>query len=118
MVLDIDGVSPAPGSGLNNAGLLIGTYFDANSAYHAFVRATDGSLTFFDASGGGTGQYQGTYRRALIPVDTLSVLILIREMRSTALRANQMEALRRSTWQEEEQGPSKGRHLSKTMTQG
>jgi len=55
------GTSPAPISGLNNAGVLTGTYFDTNSAYHAFVRAKDGTFTFFEVPGGGTGQYQGTY---------------------------------------------------------
>jgi hypothetical protein len=55
------GTMPAPVSGLNSAGVLTGTYFDANSAYHAFVRANDGTLMFFEVPGGGTGQYQGTY---------------------------------------------------------
>jgi hypothetical protein len=42
------GTSPAS---INPAGQIVGTYFDSNFATHGFVRATDGTITSFDAPG-------------------------------------------------------------------
>ena len=45
---------------MNTAGVIVGTYADAKSAYHGFVRAADGTITTFDAPGAATGWRQGT----------------------------------------------------------
>ena len=37
-----------------------GYYLDGNTVFHGFLRAADGTITTFDASGAGTGAYQGT----------------------------------------------------------
>lgn len=46
--------------GLNQLGAIAGTYIDANSVQHGFLRTPDGEFTNFDAPGAGTGIYQGT----------------------------------------------------------
>lgn len=48
------------GQGLNNKGVLAGTYIDDNGVLHGFIRAKDGAVTLFDAPGAGTGADQGT----------------------------------------------------------
>ena len=51
---------PGCDSGLNQWGAIAGTYIDANSVQHGFLRSPDGKFTTFDAPGAGTGSYQGT----------------------------------------------------------
>jgi hypothetical protein len=46
--------------GLNQRGAIAGTYADANDVYHGFLRSPKGKITTFDATGAGTGSYQGT----------------------------------------------------------
>jgi hypothetical protein len=46
--------------GINPAGAIAGVYADAGAVSHGFVRAPDGTITTFDASGAGTGPGQGT----------------------------------------------------------
>jgi probable HAF family extracellular repeat protein len=46
--------------GVNPTGTIAGVYSDANDVLHGFVRATDGTITSFDAPGAGTGSGQGT----------------------------------------------------------
>ena len=55
------GTVPSSVDCLNQAGEITGFYFDASSAVHGFVRATDGDITTFDVPGAGTGSGQGTY---------------------------------------------------------
>ena len=51
---------PGCARGLNLWGAVAGTYIDANSVQHGFLRSPDGSFTTFDAPGAGTGSNQGT----------------------------------------------------------
>jgi len=53
------GTYPAIFAGVNPEGASVGAYADANGAYHAYLRAADGTITEFDnpnaITGGGTG---------------------------------------------------------------
>jgi len=51
---------PGCNLGLNQLGAIAGTYIDANSVNHGFVRSPEGKFTTFDAPGAGTNSYQGT----------------------------------------------------------
>jgi hypothetical protein len=51
---------PGCALGFNLWGAVAGTYIDANSVQHGFVRSPDGEITTFDAPGAGTSSYQGT----------------------------------------------------------
>src|SRR5579863_1573715 len=51
---------PGCALGLNQLGAIAGTYIDANSVQHGFVRSRGGEITTFDAPGAGTSSYQGT----------------------------------------------------------
>ena len=51
---------PGCARGLNQLGVIAGTYIDANSVQHGFLRSPDGKFTTFDAPGAGTGSYEGT----------------------------------------------------------
>ena len=46
--------------GLNQSGAIAGTYIDANSVQHGFLRSPQGKFTTFDAPGAGTSSGQGT----------------------------------------------------------
>lgn len=46
--------------GLNQFGVVAGSYVDSNSVNHGFLRSPDGKITTFDAPGAGTAIYQGT----------------------------------------------------------
>jgi hypothetical protein len=46
--------------GIDTAGDVAGTYIDANSVYHGFVRAANGVITTFDAPGAGMTKGLGT----------------------------------------------------------
>jgi hypothetical protein len=58
--------------GINVAGSITGVYFDANTAYHGFVRAANGTITTFDVSGAGTGANQGTFALNINTAGTIS----------------------------------------------
>jgi len=45
---------------INTAGVITGGYVDASAVAHGFVRATNGTITTFDAPGAGMGTLQGT----------------------------------------------------------
>ena len=51
---------PGCARGLNQLGVIAGTYIDANSVQHGFLRSPNGNFTTFDAPGAGTGSYEGT----------------------------------------------------------
>ena len=51
---------PGCAVGLNLGGAIAGTYIDANSVQHGFLRSPNGTFTPFDAPGAGTGSNQGT----------------------------------------------------------
>jgi hypothetical protein len=51
---------PGCNLGVNLWGAIAGTYTDGNNVHHGFVRSPDGRYTTFDASGAGTGSFQGT----------------------------------------------------------
>jgi hypothetical protein len=51
---------PGCARGLNQLGAIAGTYIDANSVQHGFLRSPDGKFTTFDAPGAGTGSFEGT----------------------------------------------------------
>jgi hypothetical protein len=46
--------------GINANGVAAGYDVDAGNVFHAFVRASNGIITTFNAAGAGTGAYQGT----------------------------------------------------------
>ncbi|HEY2445166.1 MAG TPA: hypothetical protein VGI20_05445 [Rhizomicrobium sp.] len=46
---------------IDNAGVTVGEYPDANFAWHAYSRARDGTIAQFDAPGAGTAYVQGTF---------------------------------------------------------
>jgi hypothetical protein len=46
--------------GFNQLGAIAGTYIDANSVQHGYLRSPNGKFTTFDAPGAGTDTYQGT----------------------------------------------------------
>jgi hypothetical protein len=59
------GAGPGAGQGtipfgINTSGAVAGMYYDANNAYHGFMRAATGTMTTFEAPGAGTGAHQGT----------------------------------------------------------
>jgi hypothetical protein len=49
-------------SGINNWGVVAGSYIDANDVYHGFLRSPEGSFTTFEAPGADTtpGSFNGT----------------------------------------------------------
>jgi probable HAF family extracellular repeat protein len=51
---------PGCARGLNQLGAIAGTYIDANSVQHGFLRSPDGTFTTFEAPGAGTSSNQGT----------------------------------------------------------
>ena len=51
---------PGCASGVNQWGAIAGTYIDANSVQHGFLRSPNGNFATFDAPGAGTGSYEGT----------------------------------------------------------
>jgi hypothetical protein len=53
--------------GLNPAGAIIGWYVDSGNALHGYLRTAKGTVTTFDAPGGGTGAIQGTVPLSLNP---------------------------------------------------
>jgi hypothetical protein len=66
---DAPGAGTGPGQGTgcpgcnlegNRWGAIAGTYSDANNAFHGFLRGPEGKFITFDATGAGTGSYQGT----------------------------------------------------------
>lgn len=61
------GSSPPAGSvqgtiptAIDTAGDVAGVYIDANNGYHGFLRASDGTITEFDAPGASTAKNRGT----------------------------------------------------------
>ena len=58
----VKGTSP---TGINDAGAITGSYADARSVEHGFLRAPDGTFTTFDAPGAGTAFQQGTTVRSI-----------------------------------------------------
>jgi hypothetical protein len=66
---DVPGADTTPGDyngtfavGINNFGIITGTYIDINDVYHGFLRSTDGRFITFQAPGADTtpGSYNGT----------------------------------------------------------
>jgi len=51
---------PGCNLGVNFFGSIAGSYTDANNVFHGFLRSPEGKFTTFDATGAGTGSYQGT----------------------------------------------------------
>lgn len=47
--------------GINDLGVITGSYVDGNNVNHGFVRTPDGKITTFDDPQAGTGAYQGTF---------------------------------------------------------
>jgi len=61
------GTYPAIFSGINPEGATIGMYLDANNVWHAYLRASDGTITEFDYPNAGTGAGQGTGTSGINP---------------------------------------------------
>jgi len=53
--------------GITPDGTVTGFYADSNSVYHGFLRSPRGHFTKFDATGAGTGTWQGTLPAAINP---------------------------------------------------
>ncbi len=51
---------PGCNLGVNIWGAIAGTYTDASNVFHGFLRSPEGKFTTFEATGAGTGSYQGT----------------------------------------------------------
>jgi hypothetical protein len=51
---------PGCNFGVNYSGAIAGTYTDANNVFHGFLHSPEGKFTTFEATGAGTGSYQGT----------------------------------------------------------
>lgn len=47
-------------NGINDLGVIVGYIEDSGYTYHSFIRYPNGRFISFDASGAGTGEYQGT----------------------------------------------------------
>lgn len=52
---------------INNFGVITGTYEDANSVFHGFVRSPEGKFTTFDSPGADTtsGDFNGTFANGI-----------------------------------------------------
>jgi predicted membrane protein len=48
-------------TGINQAGVIVGSYLDTNNVFHGLLRARDGTLTTIDVPAAGTGAFQGTF---------------------------------------------------------
>jgi hypothetical protein len=46
---------------VNDAGAVVGWFYDSSVVAHAFVRSPSGKITQFDVPGAGNGSSQGTY---------------------------------------------------------
>jgi hypothetical protein len=62
----------APLLGINPAGDIAGSYYDANLVAHGFLRTHQGTLTVFDAPGAGTGTFQGTFPNGIDPAGDIT----------------------------------------------
>src|SRR5260370_35250293 len=73
--LSIQGPSPAS---INPAGAITGYYVDVNFVGHGFLRATNGTLTTFDAPGAGTTGFlqQGTAPASINPAGAIMGLYI------------------------------------------
>jgi predicted membrane protein len=60
---------------INSAGIITGTYADSSGGYHGFVRATNGTITTFDAPGGTTGVCGGFCRTIPTGIDTAGDIV-------------------------------------------
>ncbi len=58
---EIPGAVSVSMSGIDAAGLIVGSYLDSNRVSHGFTRDAAGVLTIIDAPGAGTATGQGTY---------------------------------------------------------
>lgn len=61
------GTYPAIFSGITPEGAIIGEYLDANYVLHAYLRATDGTITEFDDPNAGAGVWQGSGTSGINP---------------------------------------------------
>jgi hypothetical protein len=59
---DVNGTYPV---GIDDAGVVAGTYYDANLVIHSFLRARNGTITTFDDPSAGTGVIQGTWAEGI-----------------------------------------------------
>jgi hypothetical protein len=66
------GTLTASEDGLTRKGSLAGGYLDGSNVYHGLLRLADGTMTEFDATGAGTGAYQGTNPGGIDSKDTIS----------------------------------------------
>lgn len=57
-------------SGINNAGIVVGSYLDGSSQLHAYLRADDGTFQFFDVAGqSGANAVNGTGKTVGFAID-------------------------------------------------
>lgn len=68
---DLEGTA---GLDINAPGEIAGLFQDGNQIYHGFVRTPDGKITQFDASGAGTGPFQGTFPAPVSGLNAAGVL--------------------------------------------
>ena len=60
------GTLPARSSGLNLEGAITGTYYDANNAFHGFLRNPNGTFIKFEAPGADTTTpFNGTFPQSI-----------------------------------------------------
>jgi hypothetical protein len=65
----LQGTAPA---GINPTGEITGSYWDASSVMHGFLRDPDGSFNEFDVPGAGTARFQGTSPIAINPAGEIT----------------------------------------------
>lgn len=70
--IDVPGSAGATAASINQAGVITGSYTDANFVSHGFLRAADGTIATFDAPGAGTGMYQGTSAAGISPAGAIT----------------------------------------------
>jgi hypothetical protein len=67
------GTLPATSSGLNQWGAVTGLYYDANNAFHGYVRRPNGSFSTFEAPGAdATVPFNGTFPQGLNDFGTVA----------------------------------------------
>lgn len=72
VIIDAAGGASTSAQDINDAGDIAGYFQDANRVQHGFLRASDGTLTLYDAPGAGTATNQGTDAQRINSSDTIA----------------------------------------------
>src|SRR5262245_18142267 len=72
ITFDVPGALGTAGYAITHAGQLAGQHVDLSGLYHGLVRAPNGAITEFEATGAGTDPGQGTAVRGINPEGAIS----------------------------------------------